>query len=514
MSTARAGRTPRPRSRVSRTIRHGAPISGVVVGAAVLVASMPVTLPTAWTGSMRPDWEVSLTDEATGAPTRPGGRVDPTTATQLEELSDPSMLRCRPRGCERWQRPLEDGWRPIAAGSGLLAVVSDVHASTVDEAEGGAAEHRATITELLVLDGTTGGEVFRDRFAVGADAGGHAVSVPSADTRLQVAFTSDAVIVRDDRLLASLSLDGEPRWSRWFTDDREWWLEVAGEHLIVHVDDEPRRRSLEPSARLLVLDPSDGETVWQLEAVHHELTEAEVTLVRHDGAEYLVRNHDLSDGELLWERTTARPPWVLPAVRGAVPISRPAGEGGDVLVDARTGADLVELEGSLVAGIDGPGHRSHLLLDTSSSWSDPEQAADWLDPDRPHDLEVVALDARLRAVWRSSVGGSLQGHVFLAQHGEDVLSIVGDTARGILSTAATLDLATGEHRLRIDAATAGLGSPVNASGLWITPDGDRFTVASEGASVVVTGEAYLVSEDPLVVTDGRTLMGLQLVPEQ
>jgi hypothetical protein len=488
------------------------PIGGVV-GAAVLVASMSVTLPNASTGPVRSDREVSLTDEATGAPIRPGGRVDPTTATQLRELSDPSMLRCRPRGCERWQRPLEDGWRPIAAGGGLLALVSDVRASTGDGAEGDTAGHRATITGLRVLDGTTGDEIFRDRFAVGADAGGDAVPASSADVRLQVAFTSDAVVFRDDRLLAALSLDGDPRWSRWFPDDHEWWLEVAGEHLVVHVDDGRHQPSVEPSTRLLVLDPSDGETVWQLEAVHHELTEAEVTLVRRDDAEYLVQNYALADGELLWERTTARPTWVLPAVRGAVPISRPAGEGGDVLVEAGTGADIAELGGSLVAGIGGPGDWSYLLVDISSSWSDPEQAADWLDPDRPHDLEVVALDARLRAVWRTSVGASLRGHVFLTQHGEDALSIVGDTARGIPSTAATLDLATGEHRLRIDAATAGFGSPVNTSGLWITPDGDRFTVASEGASAVVTGEAYLVSEDPLVVTDGRTLMGLQLVPE-
>jgi hypothetical protein len=486
---------------------------GAVVGAAVLLASMSVTLPTALSGSVRSDREVSLTDEATGAPMRPGGRVDPTTATQLRELSDPSMLRCRPRGCERWQRPLEDSWHPVAAGGGLLALVRDVHVSTVDEAEGDTAGQRATITELMVLDGTTGDEVFRSRFAVGGDAGGHAVPAPSADTRLQVAFTSDAVVIREDRLLASLTLDGEPRWSRWFTDDREWWLEVAGEHLIVHVDDEPHQRSVVPSARLLVLDPSDGETVWQLETVHHELTETEVTLVHRGDAGYLVQNHDLADGDLLWERPTARPTWVLPAVRGAVPISRPAGEGGDVLVDARTGADIAELGGSLVAGIGGPGDWSYLLLDVSSSWSDPEQAADWLEPDRPHDLEVVALDARLRAVWRTSVGASLQGHVFLVQHGEDALSVVGDTVRGTLSTAATLDLATGEYRLRLDAATASSGSPGNPSGLWITPDGDRFTVASEGASAVVTGEAYLVSEDPLVVTDGHTLMGLQLVPE-
>lgn len=477
---------PDHRSRVPRTVVRWGGIALVVVAVAfALLGAGPdgwsVTAPDP--GS---DTEVALTDGDSEEPIEPRGEVDPQTAARLRALIDPSALRCAPRGCEVWRVSLEAGGRPAGAGEGLVAV----------------AEPSRDGPELRVIDAGSGEEVFRSL---------RPWSIAN------VTFTDDSVVVFADTEITALDLEGIPRWSHPLPpDQRMWWAERIGDRLIGVVEDavgaDPAGdREQVPQYR--VLDASDGSTVWEAEGhlVGHD--EQVAALIGPSDVGYRVRAHDLRDGMLLWEHPAVRPvamsKW-MPDAPALLPIVRTAEDGGDVLVELRTGAEIVELDGGIVTAAAGANGETFVLIDRGARTLDvhPNDPLHGERVDGSSDLVVLAVRAGGEVAWRTPVRTELAGYAHFSELHGQTLTLTSEGGAAI-----EFDLASGLATELQPASSQREWSTTDSLGRHLTYSEGRLRIASDAGHVAVTGEnLWMVSEDPVVVAGHDSLLGLELVP--
>lgn len=236
-----------------------------------------------------------------------------------------------------------------------------------------------------------------------------------------------------------------------------------------------------------------GEVLWSrpFEGSHHGMVDG--TLISSDeaAAGYTIRGHDAQDGSERWSRASVVVPRILD-VEGLVAVVPDPSEQVTRLIDAATGGDVAEIDGRLVTGARTEAGVTVVLT-------------------RGQDLEVVAFDVDRDAdpLWRVALEDRIVGDVWLSLPVDGDRITIGHDAGQIdlaLEDGARLRPEESEDSSQAEGWTDALGRE------WQTPD-DGFRLTAGDRWVEVTGrDLWLVSDDPLVVSDGVTLMGVQLVP--
>ncbi len=449
--------------------------------------------------------DVDLTDEATGAPLEAAGEVGEEQLAELRARAAGSRLRCEPRGCERWRLTLGEEWARIGTTDGHVLFLHDRRFSTGGDAPTDSGD---PATQLLVIDARTGEEVVRRELAIrpaprGTQPGSFAATVAPGG----IALALDGTVV-------ALDLEGVIRWQERLTDEPIWYLRSHADRLLVFAGDLSFRRTGSdalptPGAagRLHVLDPGSGAVLWSAAGELSGTLDDEVAVLSASvGEGFVTRAHDLDDGRVRWERATAQVLHTAPE-RGLVLLANGRDGPGDVLIDAHTGAEILALDGTLVTTMDQADGRSYLLID-SATRDDDARGPVVRGPDS--DLVVLALDAQGQPLWRTEVETLYAGYARLSTS-DDLLVLLGE--RGAV---VGFDLATGEAQKVNPGLGGSADAPVwtDADGRVIRPTADGMRIGSEAGRVEVHGEhgAWLVADDPLLVTDGATLMAVDLVP--
>jgi outer membrane protein assembly factor BamB len=485
-----------------------------LAGAALLVAALAVaTLQSADLtagGLGEPARDVDLTDETTGAPLEAAGEVADDQRAELRAQAAGARLRCEPRGCERWRLTLADEWARISSTDDQVLFLRDGSLGTDRGASSGEDPGPA---ELLVIDARTGEEIVRRDLEIeravrgrpgrGAQPGSFAAAV-----------LADGIALAIDGTIVSMSLEGETRWQERLTDGRIWYLRSHGDRLLVFGGDlrfrdiiSDRASGPREQGRVHVLDRDTGALLWSAPGELSGTLDEEVAVISASVGDGLVtRAHDVDDGTVRWERATAHVVRSSPEQDHVVLASGREGE-GDVLVDAHTGADLLPLEGTLVTTMHQADGRSYLLVDRMPRDGDDRGAV----VDGDSELAVLALDASAQLAWRTEVEGSLTGYARLSAQADRLFLI---SERG---ATVSFDLASGAMQ-HVDPATdAAAGTEVwtDADGREIRQTADGLRIESPVGRVQIRGEhgAWLIDQDPLLVTDGSTLLAVDLVPE-
>ncbi len=151
--------------------------------------------------------------------------------------------------------------------------------------------------------------------------------------------------------------------------------------------------------------------------------------------------------------------------------------------------------------------RSYLLIDRAVR---DDEARGPVVHGADSDLVVLALDPHGRPLWRTEVEAAPTGYARLGTS-DDLLVLSGE--RGAV---AGFDLTSGEEQTVEANLTGTADAPVwtDADGRVIRPTADGVRIDSEAGWAQVRGEhgAWLVADDPLLVTDGVTLLAVDPVP--
>ncbi len=450
--------------------------------------------------------DVDLTDETTGAPLEAAGEVGEDQLAELRARAAGSRLRCEPRGCERWRLTLGAEWARIGTTEGHVLFLRDRRFATGGDAP---TDSDDPATQLLVIDARTGEEVVRRELAIrpaprGTQPGSFAAAV-----------TPDGIALAFDGTIMALDLQGLIRWQERLTDEPIWYLRSHGNRLFVFAGDLRFRRTGSDAVptpweagRVHVLDGASGAVLWSAAGELSGTLDDEVAVLSAAvGEGFVTRAHDLDDGRVRWERATAQVLHTAPE-RGLVLLANGKDGPGDVLIDAHTGAEILALDGSLVTTMDQADGRSYLLIDAAPR-DDDARGPVVHGPDS--DLVVLALDAQGQPLWRTEVETLYAGYARLST-ADDLLVLIGE--RGAV---VGFDLTTGEAQEVRPGLGGSADAPVwtDADGRVIRPTADGMRIRSEAGWVEVHGEhgAWLVADDPLLVTDGATLLAVDLVPD-
>ncbi len=446
--------------------------------------------------------DVDLTDEATGAPLEAAGEVAEEQLAALRARAAGSRLRCEPQGCERWRLTPGEEWARIGTTDGHVLFLHDRRLGTRGDAS---MDPDDPATRLLVIDAETGDELVRRELAIRAARRG------SRPGSFAAAVTPGGIELALDGTIVALDLEGAIRWQERLTDEPVWYLRSHGDRLLVFAGDlsfRGTRSDTVPtpweSGRLYVLDRGSGALLWSAPGDLTGTLDDEVAVLSTSVEEgFVTRAHDLHDGRVRWERITTSVVRTTPERAHVVLTSGQAGV-GYILVDAHTGAEILSLEGALVATMDQADGRSYLLIDAADRDDDGRGP---MVHGTDSDLVVLALDAHGQPVWRTEVEASLTGYARLSTS-EDLLVLIGE--RGAVTG---FDLTSGEAQ-DVPPDLAGLPVWTDADGRVIRPTADGVRIESEAGWVQVRGEhgAWLVADDPLIVTDGTTLLAVDPVP--
>lgn len=487
----------------------------VLLGVGVLVAAGAVATvlsadpaPGASGGTAQ---DVDLTDEVTGAPLEATGEVAEDLQAELQARATGARLRCEPHGCERWRLTLADEWARIGSTEDQVFFLHDSGLRTDDAAS---SDRDGGSLGLLVIDARTGDEIVRRELEIERAVRGQRGRGAQPGS-FAAAILADSIAVAIDGTIVSMSLEGELRWQERLTDERVWYLRSHGDRLLVFGGDLRFRGSSSEGAsgpwvqgRVHVLDGGTGALLWSAPGELSGTLDEEVAVIStsvDDGV--VTRAHDVDDGTVRWERATQHVVHTAPE-RDHVVLATGREDVGDVLVDAHTGVELLALEGSLVTALQQTDGRWYVLVDRK-----PREDGDrgpMVDGD-DSELAVLALDASVQLSWRTEVEGSLTGYVRLSA-GDDRLFLHGE--RG---ATASFDLASGATR-HVDPTTdtgAGPEAWTDADGREIRQTADGMRIESAAGWVQIRGEhgAWLIDQDPLLVTDGSTLLAVDPVPE-
>lgn len=479
-------------------VRRVLPGAAMLLIAGIVGTAVAATSTGGWSLA-RPSAEVALTDEQTGDQLQAAGQIDEQTAAELRDQAARVALRCEPVGCEQWRLTVDEGWSAFASGYGHVALVREP------------AGTYGAVLELMVVDGASGEEVLRRELDM-RDGDGTPADHPAA------AFVADGFVLAFDGSITSITFDGATSWDVPAPFGVLWFIEPRADHLLLFVEavgpptdvsemDDPGPRP-EPQTRVLALDAADGSVAW--EAVGDAFAapdEGRLLLAEPTDNGTRIRSHDLTDGRIVWERDATQVVYG-PLPPALVPVARTRDDGGDLLVDARTGEEVHALGGSL--------HTSHRDAD-GSTYLVVDRAGSGLARDDPgglretddQDLEVVALAPDGGLVWRTHVEPPQSGHLRFESHG-DRLVLVGDRSGDLLG----FDRVTGEtaivqpEELPYDVWTDELGRQV------IHGDGSLRIIASDqSVRIIGAQDVWLIGFDPLLVTDGTTLLAVELVAD-
>lgn len=411
-------------------------------------------------------------------------------------------MECHPAGCARWRLHLEPGWEVAGGGDGYVGLVRrPVRPVTHPDDQPGA-------LWLRVLDAETGAQRWQ------APLDGAWFDGVSLGTSIEVVFASDLAIVAVGPTIVAMLADGTTVWESTIPDGDLLRLESVGAAIVVTVGD-PREPS---SGRHVALDRDSGDTVFEVEGHPHALLDDQALMVAvPDGPGMLIRRLGLADGSVLWERAAEgwssfpRAAFVTlgPTIR-VVPLIGGGVGGGDLLVDRRTGEDLIDVGGVVAGGVSLTTGSTVILVDTapSSVTGTRRFHADWFSSGAPQQLELLIIDPDGQPAQRGSLDEPLAGHVRLAADG-NLVTVIHETGAAV-----TFEMTTGTEQ---PTPTGLLGEPrsytwSDPTGRQITRTPDTILVETEDAAVRVTGRALRIVHDaPTVIQQEGRLLGLDPV---
>ncbi len=449
--------------------------------------------------------DVDLTDEVTGAPLEATGEVSEERLDELRARAAGSRLRCEPRGCERWRLTLGEEWARIGTNDGHVLFLRDRRFGAGGDAS---TDPSGPATELLVVDVRTGDELVRRELAIPAAPRG------SRPGSFAAAVTPGGIALALDGRIVSLDLEGVIRWQQPLTDEPIWYLRAHGDRLFVFAGDLSFRATRSDAVptpweagRMYVLDGGSGALLWSAPGdLTGTLDDEVAVLTTSVGEAFMTGAHELDDGRVRWERATDDVVRTTPQRSHVVLTSGHEGV-SYILIDAHTGAEILALEGALVTTMDRADGRSYLLIDRAVR---DDEAREPVVHGGDSDLVVLALDADGRPLWRTEVEAAPTGYARLATS-DDLLILIGE--RGAV---AGFDLTSGEEQVVEPDLTGTTDAPVwtDADGRSIRPTADGVRIDSEAGWVRVHAEhgAWLIADDPLLVTDGTAVLAVDPVP--
>lgn len=397
------------------------------------------------------------------------GRGDPEQAGAVEGASPPladeepvvgatgravvGPPRCTPAGCERWRRRLPTPTSNIASGPGLVVALVGEQLHAID-ADTGVLRWVARLRGP-VSDGTR--SVAFDA-PIGLAVGAELIAVSGGAGWIQL---------RD-------AADGSVRWSVRH-DGPVTDVALAAGTVIA-------RQGGGSLQTITALAVADGRPLWRREADAVIAIEEEQVLVR-DGA--VTRALDPATGAVRFEtngRADPLGPWL--AVDDNTSTR---------LIDPKDGTPLTVLRGVVYGGpVHAEGRWVVVLAVPPRPW------ATGFEP------RVLGLSDDAALVWERPLEAQARECCPALPFGDGRVLVQG--AR----SAQVLDGVDGEpgalEPLRLDP-----GGRMVAGALWATQDGQAVTIraATSAGWIRVEGASKLVSEAPLVVTDGRELVGLE-----
>lgn len=471
------GEVREPRQWPRRLVWTGGVLAGVAVLATVALLADGLRLPRS-----RPDRAVELADDG-DAVVAQGEPLSREERAELLAPFDPNRLRCEPEGCEVWRRDLTDrqGLHTNVVAFGGLVVVN-------------------VGNDVTAYDAASGEERWRQRWpAESARAAANWTTILGGEDGEVV------VLSRPERGdLLALRRDGSVAW-RDAAAGQIHNLQVAGDTLLTS----SLRLPAEPGAigeagasteNVRARDLASGAIRWERAATSLVNVSDRVVLAREpDGVVVL----DLASGTELARRDLGPDPWLYPV--GAVLLSY-----GPDDEQALLSTDLEPLPGLDDLSELYPLEGAEQILALRNGRTEADGTA------TPDQLLLVGGDGRIR--WSVDLATTTPGTARLCcpqpQVRDGVLLL---PAFGGRDDWTALSLADGGP---VD-APAGIATPPGDQVWWVSSDTaleqrtDRIVLHHDGAQVEVGGQnSWLLSmQPPFVFTDGRSLLGVQPVPQ-
>lgn len=490
-------------------------ISGVLLVAAVTGTALLSR------GSVEPpssaDGEVALPDEL-GAP----AQLTPEQRDSLGRFR-PDRLRCEPQGCEEWRLMLDHPAERVAVGHGWLAVLDGAVlrlrglGGTTSHLDAGPSWSGLPPYDHDLAGRFTAREDPDDPDAQGEGHGADATLDLLTDPPEQLLVLPDgAVVLRWYDRLAALETDGELRWEI-PADIRTFrYIEEIDGDLLVLRDDlawPEGTTGPRPSADPIVAevrDARDGRERWsRYTLAPRDITAGGLLITTIDGSVELV---DLSDGTTRWRRPRGASERIQSTGAPWLVVARPDRA---LLLDAATGVEVAD-------------HEMSALLTPFQPVQDRWIAA-WIDggiggTDGTTQVTLTALDTEGQEVWRVTLSGPTAGACCPAALPwvDGTIAVFDPAARE--RRWVTIDDTTGrptelpateQPRLPLpydpDQRVHATGAA--GDGLLQWGDGQLALLTADG-QVRVRGadDLEVVAVDPLVLSQGRELLGVRAVP--
>lgn len=483
-------------ARRPRGPRRAVAIASRVAGVLAVVAAI-ATVSTIDLSRAQPDTPVEVDDDLTPA----GPPLSAAERTALREQADPRRLRCEPRGCELWRldrREAAFGNGVVMREDGVLLGLRGYIPAVRDDEDDPVGGGRL----LVAIDPATGDELWARRIATVGDAADWMQMIPAPDGGALIVSSAEVISVDDD---------GEVRW-HWRPEpsDRhlDWWFSGIVADVLLLNNYDPYGEGADHTDGLTALDVTTGEPLWSQQIGAWVFGSMLIAVMDDEG----LRAIHPRTGEVQWERPGEQLDWT--GTGSDAPWVVTNGDATLHLLDPETGQELASLGGWFTSP----------LVPVGDLWvgvlrDEPQTlpAGDTL-------LQLVAIDANGSTVWTTPIGE-------VGWPPYDCCPIRAEPATGTFR----LTDPTGQD-LEYDAATGELVSveeaPADSQGsdhhplydvwrplpgveaVW-RDEGHRLDVRTADGAVTVTSGYGVQPEsfEPLIVSDGRHLIGVQVVAQ-
>lgn len=450
----------------------------VAVGLVTAIGSLERVMP-----GQDDDPRVRLDDDPTTTPS-PLSRAE---AQALRLQADPQRLRCEPRGCERWRLDATDlaGIDPASGVVGLHGDLVLLHARRMPaQTDDEGADHR-----IVAIDATTGQQRWQLTF----------VHDRPADW-LRLLPGPQGALVLTGHSITSVDRLGAISWEWHLVGPDGAGLQVW--HVVESDDvlllDGHRTAAGDRQAFVAGLDPATGQLLWSRTGLAGAVLNEEVVVLTDDDGR--LHRLDVATGEPLWDGPAG---WPGRLVRdGDWLLAR--SDGRQLLVDVGSG----RLLSSFVGGFD----------------DDPTVVDDGL-----VGIAIVqhadAESTRMRLVhirddgslgWLTDLGPQSPSWHCCPIEVDDTVTV------SLPDADDQYDLGTGwllrsdpRHEAAVSEGRLWRTWPATAPHAEISwrADGGSFVLRNDDAEVTISsrGGLDIASYDPLIVSDGRELVGVHLV---